>query len=302
MQDLNDLYYFVQIVNYRGFASAGRALGIPKSKLSRRLAMLEERLNVRLIERSTRHFTVSEIGKTYYQHCLAVLIEAEAAQASVEEVTAEPRGKIRITCPVMVLQAHIASMLAEFMAMHPLLTVVLEATSRKVDVIDEGVDLAIFVLPPPLEDSNLVMRTLADCGQSLVASPKLIQQYGGLPTVPSALNAFPTISRIGSQSSNWVLYGKKGEQAVIKHTPRFITSDMVALREAALSAVGIVQLPLMAISKQLAEGTLIKVLPEWQPHRELVHVIYSSKRGLLPSVRLLIDFLVQRFAKLDADL
>ncbi|KEY59176.1 LysR family transcriptional regulator [Serratia sp. DD3] len=302
MQDLNDLYYFVQIVNHGGFAPAGRALGIPKSKLSRRLAMLEDRLQVRLIKRSTRHFTVSEIGKTYYDHCLAMLIEAEAAQASIEEVRAEPRGKIRITCPVMILQAHIGTMLADFMAQHPLLTVELEATSRQIDVISEGVDLTIYVQPPPLQDSNLVMRILSDCGQALVASPKLIEQYGIIPTLPSELNGLPSISRPGPQASCWTLYGANNEQEMVYHTPRFITADMMALKEAVLAGVGVAQLPLMAVNKQLEEGSLINLLPQWAPVREIIYVVFSSKRGLLPSIRLLIDYLVQRFAQLDVDL
>lgn len=302
MQDLNDLYYFVQIVNYGGFAPAGRALGIPKSKLSRRLAMLEERLHIRLIKRSTRHFTVSEVGKTYYQHCVAMLIEAEAAQESIEAVRAEPRGKIRITCPVMILQTHIGAMLADFMALYPLLTVELEATSRQVDVISEGIDLAIYVRPPPLQDSNLVMRILSDCGQALVASPTLVQQYDGVPQLPCELNGLPSISRPGPQASCWALYGQNDTQAVVYHTPRFITTDMVALREAAMAGVGIVQLPLMAVCKQLKAGSLVKLVPEWAPIRELIHVVFSSKRGLLPSIRLLIDYLAQRFANLDVDL
>ncbi|WON77073.1 LysR family transcriptional regulator [Serratia sp. UGAL515B_01] len=302
MEDLNDLYYFVQIVNYGGFAPASRVLGIPKSKLSRRLAMLEERLHVRLIERSTRHFTVSEIGKTYYQHCLAMLIEAQAAQAAIEAARAEPRGKIRITCPVLILQTHIGAMLADFMAQYPLLTIELEATSRQVDVISEGVDLAIYVRPPPLQDSNLVMRILSDCGQSLVASPTLLQQYGRLPLLPNELNGLPSISRPGPQASCWALYCQDNRQVVVYHTPRFVTTDMIALREAAIAGVGVVQLPLMALYKQLEEGSLIKLLPEWAPMRELIHVVFPSRRGLLPSIRLLIDYLAQRFANLETTL
>ncbi|PVZ87409.1 LysR family transcriptional regulator [Serratia sp. S1B] len=301
MQDLNDLYYFVQIVKYGGLAPASRALGIPKSKLSRRLAMLEERLHVRLIKRSTRHFFVTEIGQTYYGHCLAMLTEAEAAQESIEAVRAEPCGKIRITCPVMLVQAHLGAMLADFMALYPRLTVELEATSRQVDLITEGLDLAIYVRPPPLQDSNLVMRILSDCGQSLVASPKLVNQCGGVPLLPRELNGLPSLSRPSEQANCWTLYNHNDVQAVVYHTPRFITTDMMALREAAMAGVGIVQLPLMAVSQQLKEGALVRLVPEWAPIRELIHVVFPSKRGLLPAVRLLIDYLVQRFSVLHLD-
>ncbi|WP_037383688.1 LysR substrate-binding domain-containing protein [Serratia sp. DD3] len=301
MQDLNDLYYFVQIVKYGGLAPASRALGIPISKLSRRLAMLEERLQVRLIKRSTRQFFVTEIGQTYYGHCLVMLSEAEAAQQSIEAVRAEPCGKIRITCPVTLVQAHVGVMLADFMAQYPLLTVELEVTSRQVDMISEGVDLSIYVRPPPLQDSNLVMRILSDCGQSMVASPKLVHQYGGVPLLPCELNRLPSLSRPSPQASCWTLYNQDDIQAVVYHTPRFITMDWMVLRDAAMAGVGIAQLPLMVVSQQLKEGSLIKLVPEWAPIRELIHVVFPTKRGLLPAVRLLIDYLAQRFAELHLD-
>lgn len=147
MQDLNDLYFYVQIVDHGGFASAGRALGLPKSTLSRRLAALEERLGVRLIQRSTRRFTVTEIGQTYYEHCKAMLVEAEAAQAAIEMTRAEPRGVVRISCPITLLNAHVSNMLADFMVSYPHVTVQLDATNRRVDLIGEALDIAIRVRP-----------------------------------------------------------------------------------------------------------------------------------------------------------
>ena len=115
MQDLNDLYYFAKVVEHSGFAPAGRALGVPKSKLSRRVAMLEERLNTRLIQRSTRNFVVTEVGQRYYEHCRAMLIQAEAAQEAIDELQAEPRGLIKMTCPVGLLNVHVGQMRADFM-------------------------------------------------------------------------------------------------------------------------------------------------------------------------------------------
>ena len=112
MQDLNDFVWFVKVVEYGGFAAAGRALDQPKSKLSRRIAQLEERLGVRLIQRTTRQFTVTEVGHTFYQHCKAMLIEAEAAEEAVAALQAEPRGVVRITCPVTLLHVHVGPMLA----------------------------------------------------------------------------------------------------------------------------------------------------------------------------------------------
>lgn len=168
MQDLNDLFYFVQTVEHQGFAPAGRALGMPKSRLSRRLALLEERLGVRLIQRSTRHFMVTDIGLTYYERCKAMLAEAEAAQEVIDAAQVEPRGVVKLTCPIALLHTHVGGMLADFMLKYPRVVIQLEATNRRVDVLGEAVDVAIRVRPPPLEDSELVMRVLADRGQSLV--------------------------------------------------------------------------------------------------------------------------------------
>ncbi|WNB74536.1 LysR family transcriptional regulator [Methylomonas koyamae] len=301
MQDLNDLYYYVQTVDHGGFAPAGRALGMPKSKLSRRIAQLEDRLGVRLIQRSTRHFSVTEVGQTYYDHCKAMLVEAEAAQAAIDTVHAEPCGVIRLTCPVALLHAHIGVMLADFMLRYPRVTVYLEATNRRVDLLSEGVDVAIRVRPPPLEDSDLVMRVLSDRGQCLVASPKLVQQFG-LPTVPADLNIWPTLG-LGSpqQSHSWQLFGENGAEAVLHHRPRFVTTDMIALRNAAVAGVGIVQLPVLMVQEQLFVGSLLRLLPEWQPRREIIHAVFPSRRGLLPSVRALIDYLADRYWSFEED-
>src|SRR5262245_33629560 len=113
--DYNDLYYYVQVVDHGGFAAAGRELGLPKSKLSLRVAKLEGRLGVRLIQRSTRHFSITEVGLTYYEHCKAMLVEADAAQEAIEVTRAEPRGVVRMSCPIAILHAHVGRMLSEFL-------------------------------------------------------------------------------------------------------------------------------------------------------------------------------------------
>lgn len=299
MQDLNDLYYFVQVVNYGGFTPAGEALGVPKSKLSRRIANLEGRLGVRLIQRTTRQFTVTEIGRTYYEHCRAMLAEAEAAQEAIDEVRAEPRGVIRISCPIALLHVHIGSMLADYMSHFPLVTIHLEATNRQVDVVSEGVDVAIRVRPLPLQDSDLAMRILAEREQCLVACPTIFDQLP-IPKTPTDLSLLPSLG-LGRphQSFSWKLFGKDKNMVSIVHTPRFVTTDMIALRNAAIAGVGIVQLPLLMVKEQLDNGSLIKLVPDWVPHREVIHVIFPTRRGILPSVRNLIDYLALRFDKID---
>lgn len=301
VRDLNDLYYFVQVVEYGGFAPAGRALGVPKSKLSRRIALLEERLGVRLIQRSTRYFSVTEVGQTFHAHCRAMLVEADAAEEAIELTRSEPRGIVRVTCPVVLLDALIGAMLADFMVGHPHVEVHLEATNRRVDVVGEGIDVALRVRPPPLEDSDLVMRVLAERGQCLVASPALVARHGPAQG-PADLSRFPSLDLGTPQGEHvWSLFGPDGAQATIHHRPRFITRGMLALRDAAVAGVGVVQLPTMMITGQLASGALVRVIPAWQPRREIVHAVFASRRGMLPSVRALIDFLGERFAVATED-
>jgi len=296
MQDLNDFWYFVQVVDHGGVSPGSRAGGVPKTRLSRRIQLLEERLETRLIQRSTRSFTVTEAGQIFYRHCKAMMIEAEAAQEAIDSLRAEPRGVVRLTCPIALLHVHVGAMLAQFMARYPHVTVQLEETNRQVDVVNESVDLAIRVRPGPLDDSELVMRKLADRGMCLVASPALVARFG-LPSSPADLAPWPSLalSRV-QQTYRWILFGPQDQEAILHHKPRFITTDMIALRSAAMAGVGIVQLPMMMLKEQFADGSLVHLLPQWRTRREIIHAVYPSRRGQLPAVRALIDFLVESYA------
>ncbi|CAB3962998.1 LysR family transcriptional regulator [Burkholderia sp. AU30198] len=300
-RDLNDLYYFVQVVEHGGFAPAGRALDMPKSKLSRRIALLEARLGMRLIQRSTRRFTVTDVGQTYYAHCRAMLVEADAADEAIALLHEEPRGIVRVSCPIVLLDSLVGTMVAAFMVACPRVEIHLEATNRRVDVVGEGIDVVIRVRPPPLEDSDLALRVLAERGQCLVASPTLLREHGA-PAVPADLARLPSLDHGVPQSAHvWRLRGPDGAHAEIHHQPRFVTGGMLALRAAAVAGVGIVQLPTMMVRDEVARGELVTVLPDWAPRREIVHAVFASRRGLLPAVRALLDFLAERFAELEPD-
>jgi DNA-binding transcriptional LysR family regulator len=290
MDDLNDLYYFAQVVEHGGFAPAGRALNLPKSKLSRRISLLEERLGVRLLQRSTRHFSVTELGQEYYRHCLAMLVEAQAAQEVIERTRSEPQGMVRMSCPTTLLHYRVADLLSGFMLENPRVQVQLEATNRRVDVIAEGLDLALRVRFPPLENSDLVMRVLVESPQRLVASPEFLKQFD-LPLLPADLSGLPSLDWGPACDHLWRLEGPDGATAEVAHQPRLVTDDMTALRQAALRGVGIVQLPHMVVDKDLQEGRLLDIMPRWVPQAGLVQVVFPSRRGLLPSVRALIDYL-----------
>jgi DNA-binding transcriptional LysR family regulator len=302
MRDLNDLYYFVQVVDHGGFAPAGRALGMPKSKLSRRIALLEESLGVRLLQRSSRRFAVTDIGQEYYQRCQAMLVEAESAQEVVDRTHEDPQGVVRLSCPLALLDYQVGDMLARFMMQHPRIQLQVDSTNRRVDVIREGLDLALRVRFPPLENSELVMKTLGESTQFLVASPKLVSAMGGMPQVAD-LSQWPSLGDGWLQrSESWQLQGPQGATAEVHYQPRMVCEDRIALLQAALHGVGVVQLPAMMILDHLRNGRLVDVMPGWRPRPGIVHAVFPSRRGLLPSVRLLLDFLGVEFAALQAQI
>jgi DNA-binding transcriptional LysR family regulator len=299
MQDLNDLRFFVDVIEQGGFAAAARKLGLPRSKLSRRIGQLEDRLGVRLIQRSTRFFAVTEIGREYYRHCLAMTVEADAAQEMIDRTRSEPRGMVRVSCPSSVIYFQLGEMIARFMAKYPKVDVLLESTNRRVDVIREGFDLAIRVRFPPLDDSDLVIRKLASSRQRLVASPSLIEGLNR-SAVPAYLATLPSLAwEPAKLEHDWCLDGPNGESAIVRHSPRFVTEDMVALRFAALRGVGACQFPTFMIRDDVREGRLVDILPGWAPRAGFIHAAFPSRRGLLPSVRALLDFLADEYSMID---
>lgn len=289
MIDLNDLYYFAKIVEHGGFSAAARALGMPKSRLSRRVKELEGRLGARLLNRSSRRFSVTEVGRDYYERCQAMMVEAEAAEQVVAALHASPRGVVRVSCPTALLNFQFGALLARFMAEYPGVTLHLDATNRHVDVMAEGVDVAIRVRFPPLTPTDLVMRKLDVSTQCLVCSPALLSaplhalaELSGLPSLD--LGPF-------QQEHQWQLEGPDGKTAIISHRPRLIVSDMTTLREAALAGIGVVQLPVLMVWRDIEAGRLIHALPQWRPRAGIVHAVFPSRRGLLPAVRALLDYL-----------
>jgi DNA-binding transcriptional LysR family regulator len=167
---------------------------------------------------------VTEIGRIYYNHCKAMLVQAEAAQEAIDSLRAEPCGTVRISCPVALLDARVADMLADYQKRYPQVELLLEATNRRVDVIEEGFDIAIRVRPPPLEDSELVLRTLADRGQCLVASPTCCCSPWP-PEVPADLSGLPSLA-LGRppDKHQWQLIGPDGSEARVTHRPRLVTA------------------------------------------------------------------------------
>ncbi len=294
LQDLNDLYFFAAVVEHAGFSAAGRALGVPKSRLSKRVAQLEERLGVRLLQRTTRRFVVTEVGERFYAHCRAVLEEAQAAQDAVDELRTEPRGVVRLSCPVSLAQTVLAHVLPDFLAQYPKVQVRLLASNRRVDVIGEGYDVAIRVRTRLDEDGNLVIRSFGQTRTLLVASPTLLQDRGR-PATPDALAKLPALSMREHEGAQlWELIGPAGERVSVEVQARLISGDFAVLLESARRGMGVALLPEFVCAPAIARGELELVLPDWSVPQGTMHFVYPSRRGMLPGVRALVDFLAER--------
>jgi len=299
MQDLNDLFYFVKVVEHGGFAPAGRALGLPKSKLSRRVAELEERLDVRLINRSPRAFNVTELGNEYYRHCVAMLVEAEAAQEVIDNSRAEPTGSIRVSCPPGINYFLMAPLIVQFMQKYPKISVEMDSTSRRVDVVREGFDVALRVRYPPFEDSGLTMKVLSKSPQCLMAAPEVVATLPK-PITPDDLSQLPSIDFEQWDGQHvWSLDGPDGASVKIHHEPRLVTDDVFTLLKAAIGGLGVVKMPLLVGGKDLIAGNLVDVIPDWRPRTGIFHAVFPSRRGLLPAVRTFLDFLEESVDEVD---
>lgn len=299
LPDLNDMYLFAKVIEHGGYSAASRALGIATSKLSRRVAELERNLGVRLVNRTTRSISLSSTGETFYRHCLTMVGEAEAAREAVERTRATPQGLVTISCPVGLLQSEVGPILSRFLADNPAVRLNLVATNQRIDVVEEGVDLAVRVRLPPLEDSELAVRPLGKSQMILVCSRWFIAQHG-TPTSSDDLCKLPTLcmTRPGNKFS-WRFVGAGDVDVEVPLTPRLATDDLSTLRTAAIDGVGIALLPDSLVRKDLAGGSLVEVLPELAVAPGIVHVVFASRRGLIPAVRALIDALASGFEESD---
>jgi len=291
--DLNDYAYFAEVVAHGGFAAAGRALREPKSKLSRRIAGLEDRLGLRLIERSSRRFRVTDTGQAFYERCRAILAEAEQAEALVAQAQAEPHGRIRFSCPTGMV-APISALMSSFLLRFPKVRLQLMATDRSVDLIEERIDLALRVRTSLTSDAALTMRSLGASIRILVASPQLASQVASI----EHLNTFPALSTDhASDDFEWHLEAEGGRKHVVRVQPRMGCEDMATVRDAAINGLGIALLPDHVCREALEAGKLVRVLPAWGGLQGIVHLMFTTRRGLSPAVRALIDHLAAGFPR-----
>lgn len=295
MADLNDYLLYAAVVTHGGFAPASRALGQPKSTLSRRIAQLETRLGVRLIERTTRRFRVTEVGQAFYERCRIVALDVEQADAVAAEANSEPHGVIRFSCPTGLVDTLSAS-LPQFLARFPKVRLQVVAVDRAVDLIDERIDVALRVRTALTTDAALTMRTLGRSQRILVAGSRMAERCAGLDI--GQLATLPTLSPTDQPGEIvWYLVGPDGATRAITHEPRMTCGDFLALRDAAAANTGIAFLPDHACKADLITGRLVQVFPDWRSEDGIVHIVFTTRRGLPPAVRAFIDHLAAVFSR-----
>ena len=287
VRDFNDLQFFAAVVRHHGFSAASRALRVPKSRISRRVALFEERLGVRLLDRTTRGISLTHVGQQVFEHARAAVIEAEAAEEVALRMQAEPRGLVRLSCPLG-LQSVIAAPLSGFLAAHPLLRLQCIVTNRRVDLVHEGIDVAIRVRERLDTDADLQMKRIGVSRRILVASPTLLAKQGE-PTTPADLGKFPVLHQ-EQGGATWHLTAENGDTTVVAIEPRLATGSFDILIAAACQGAGIALLPTTYCQEAFASGALVRVLPEWSGIDGILHLVFMSRRGMLPAVRAVIDF------------
>lgn len=291
MQDLNDMLYFAEVVERGGFAAAGRALGIPKSRLSRRVSDLEAHLGVRLLHRTTRKLSLTDVGEAYLRHCQAMRDSAQAAADTVAQVQTEPRGTVRVTCPVTLAQSVLGELMPRFLERNPLVRVEMQVTNRVVNLVEEGVDVALRVRATVDDSGSMIVKRLDEGAQVLVASPALLARQG----VPATLADLPVLDSLAMSAAEGRttlrLIGPDGREDAVQLSPRYVADDLLTLKFAVLAGTGMCWLPDYMCHTELADGRLVRVLPDWSAPPSVVHAVFPSRRGLSPAVRRFLDFL-----------
>ncbi|MBT2324035.1 LysR family transcriptional regulator [Variovorax paradoxus] len=302
MQDLNDMVFFAEVAERGGFAAAGRALGVPKSRLSRRVAELEARLGVQLLQRSTRRLSLTPAGELYLRHSAAMRDAAQAAAEAVAQVQTEPRGTVRISCPITLAQSGLGVLVSQFMLRYPAVQIEMRILNRAVDLIDEGIDLALRVRPVIEDSTTLVAKRFAIARGLLVASPGQLRRQGPIRSVDE-LGPLDTVSQTAADGrASWCLEGPDGATRTVQHSPRYLADDLLTLKFAVVEGVGAGVLPDYMCKEDIEAGRLVEVLPGWGPPPAILHAVFPARRALVPAIRKLIDFFAEHIGAGGFDL
>jgi LysR family transcriptional regulator, regulator for bpeEF and oprC len=285
--DLQALQAFIKVVQTGSFTRAADTLGTHKAHLSRVISQLERELGARLLERSTRSLSLTEVGREFHERCVAILAALDDARQAVEHAQGEPRGTLRLTCGVEFGMLAVSGWIHSYLARYPQMKVDAEITGRIVDVVHEGFDLAIRV--GHLPDSTLTARRLGSLSYALYAAPSYLQQRGE-PQLPDALAQHELlVFAPGSAPTTWTLSRQGETLRVALPQPRFRASNSFAVRDAAAAGLGVALLPHLIAQPLVVQGLLQEVLPGWSPPQVPVSAVFASARFVSPKVRAFIE-------------
>ncbi|WP_193367402.1 LysR family transcriptional regulator [Pelagibius marinus] len=289
---LDAMEIFAEVVEAEGFSAAARNLGVSKSAVSKQVARLEDGLGVRLLNRTTRRLSLTEAGTTFYEACRRVLDAAEAAERAVSNLSAAPRGLLKLNAPMSFGFLHLARAIPEFHARFPQITIDMAMNDRFVDLVEEGYDLALRI--GDLRDSSLVARRVAPARSVLCASPDYLARRGR-PERPEDLRDHDCLLYThNAQVREWTLHGPGGMQKVKVDGP-LLANNGDALCGAALGGLGIARLPTFIVGQHLRNGHLQALLPAFPVPEQGIHAVYPHSRNLSVKVRVFIDFLADYF-------
>lgn len=292
MYDLNLMIIFANVVNEQSFSAASRKMGMTKSSVSKAVAKLEHALGASLLNRNTRHLSLTEIGASFYDYCTRIHLEAEEAHQMIESLNAQPRGMLKVAASVAFGTLHIAPAIAEFMHRYPQLEIDMTITDRSVDLIEEGYDVVITVTRDlPL---SLVARRLAPIRRNLCATPSYFERHG-VPIAPQELVNHNCLDYIHSgDKGQWRFNGPEGA-VTVNVSGRLRINDDEALSQVVLGGFGMALLPTFIIGKDLQAKRLRSVLSEYIPIEQHVYALHLPKRNLPLKTRVFIDYLSERF-------
>jgi DNA-binding transcriptional LysR family regulator len=294
MDPLDGIAAFARVVDSGSFSAAARRLKISKSAISARIQRLEQRLGIRLLNRTTRRLSLTEAGAAYYRHCARILAEAEAAEQAAGALQREPRGTLRISAPDSFGWMHVAPAVPAFLQRYPDVSIDITLSARHVNLVDEGLDLAIRI--GVLEDSPLVVRKLALSRLVLCAAPGYLREHGA-PRTPEDLSRHNCLCITTLPwGDEWRLNGKRGDVRIAVGGT-FHSNSAEMLRAAALDGMGVAVLPIWAVTGELRSGRLRRVLLDWQPPVSTIYAVYPGNRLMSMKVRAFVDHLARRFGR-----
>ncbi|OUS30261.1 hypothetical protein A9Q99_07255 [Gammaproteobacteria bacterium 45_16_T64] len=287
MFDLNEMAVFAKVVDTGSFTKAADKLGLPKSTVSRKISQLEERLGVRLLNRTTRALKPTETGKAYYHHCAKMVEEADEANSLVTNMQAEPSGMLRVSAPLAFGEPFLQDMLEEFLSLHPQISIELILDNRNVDLVEEEYDAAFRV--GPLADSSFVARSLGAAQLVICASPEYLEK-NPVPRTPQDLHDH---SIVRHPSAAWELQGPDGIE-VLELKSRLALNDMSLVKSVLKRGMGIGMLPCALAHEELQNGELLPLLLDFPFTEKMMYLVYPSRKQPPSKLVSFIEFVVER--------